>query len=100
MIWRLRVSGVLLIGATASAPAHAQADAALARARRILAAHPLIDGHNDLPYVIRENAKAPGNVDAYDLRTRSSGDADLERLREARVIPNSVSRAWCRAPGP
>ena len=57
MIWRLRVSGMLLIGATTSTPAHAQADAALARARRILAAHPLIDGHNDLPYVIRENAR-------------------------------------------
>ena len=37
----------------ASALSNAQ-DAALERARRVLVAHPVIDGHNDLPWAIRE----------------------------------------------
>ena len=48
-------------------------DAALRRARRILATTPLIDGHNDLPWEIRDNAKAPHDVAAYDLRARTAG---------------------------
>ena len=58
-------------------------DAALERARRVLRAHPVIDGHNDLPWAIRENAA--GDIEAYDLRTRTSGATDLERLREGGV---------------
>jgi membrane dipeptidase len=61
------------------------ADAALRHARRLLARQPLIDGHNDLPWAIRNDPKAPGDVDAYDLRRRTPGDTDLERLREGRV---------------
>jgi membrane dipeptidase len=60
-------------------------DAALARARRVLATHPVLDGHNDLPWAIRENEKAPHDVEAYDLRSRTTGDTDLERLREGGV---------------
>ena len=60
-------------------------DAGLARARRVLAAHPVFDGHNDLPWAIRENEKAPRDVIAYDLRSRTKGDTDLERLREGGV---------------
>jgi membrane dipeptidase len=68
------------------APAAARGeDAALARARRVLAAHPVFDGHNDLPWAIRENAAAPRDVEAYDLRTRTKGATDLERLREGGV---------------
>ncbi len=70
---------------TAAVPALAQTDAALARARRILRASPLVDGHNDLPIVIREDKRAPGDVEAYDLRKRTSGDTDLERLRSGQV---------------
>jgi membrane dipeptidase len=68
----------------ASAASSAQ-DAALERARRGLAAHPVIDGHNDLPWAIRENTAAPRDVEAYDLRTRTKGNTDLERLREGGV---------------
>jgi membrane dipeptidase len=60
-------------------------DAALARARRVLSAHPILDGHNDLPWAIRENPAAPLDVAAYDLRSRTKGDTDLERLREGGV---------------
>ena len=60
-------------------------DAALERARRVLAVHPVFDGHNDLPWAIRENAAFPRDVEAYDLRTRTKGATDLERLREGGV---------------
>jgi membrane dipeptidase len=60
-------------------------DAALERARRVLRAHPVLDGHDDLPWAIREHAAAPGDVEAYDLRVRTTGATDLERLREGGV---------------
>jgi membrane dipeptidase len=65
---------------------HAQdAEAALARARRVLAGHPVFDGHNDLPWAIREWRRAPRDVVAYDLRQRTEGATDLARLREGMV---------------
>ena len=81
---RTVVVGALLVSVLGGV-AGAQEDAALARARRILRAAPLVDGHNDLPIVIREDAKAPGDVEAYDLRKRTTGDTDLERLRKGQV---------------
>ncbi len=63
----------------------ARDDAALRHARRLLAKHPLIDGHNDLAWAIRNDPKNPGDVEACDLRTRTPGDTDLARLREGRV---------------
>ena len=56
-------------------------DPHLERARRVLRATPLIDGHNDLPWAIRRAATSPMDVEAYDLRKRTSGHTDLERLR-------------------
>jgi membrane dipeptidase len=57
----------------------------LARAKRILAETPLIDGHNDLPWRIREDTIARGNVDVYDLRKHAPGQTDLDRLRKGMV---------------
>ena len=57
----------------------------LERARRVLIATPLIDGHNDLPWAIRESKTAPRDVDAYDLRKHTAGHTDLERLRAGMV---------------
>jgi membrane dipeptidase len=57
----------------------------LRHARRLLAAHPVIDGHNDLPWAIREHSKGPGDLEAYDLRKRTPGSTDLERLRRGGV---------------
>lgn len=51
-------------------------------ARRVLATTPLFDGHNDLPWAIRENTAAPRDVAAYDLRSRTPGHTDIPRLRE------------------
>jgi membrane dipeptidase len=58
---RAIVAAAALLAAAAVAPsAAAQDDALLERARRIHAASPLIDGHNDLPWEIRE--KAQGDI--------------------------------------
>ena len=45
----------------------------------------MIDGHNDLPAVIRESGKPPRDVAAYDLNRRTAGDTDIARLREGGV---------------
>jgi membrane dipeptidase len=58
-----------------------QSDPHLAKARRVLRAVPLVDGHNDLPWAIRNAAQAPRDVDAYDLRKTTSGHTDLARLK-------------------
>jgi membrane dipeptidase len=52
--------------------------------KRVLESTPLIDGHNDLPWAIR-NAEHPRDVRAYDLRTRAPGHTDIERLRAGMV---------------
>ncbi len=64
---------------------HSGDDVYLARAKRILSETPLIDGHNDLPWRIREDTIARGNVDAYDLRRHTPGHTDLDRLRHGMV---------------
>jgi membrane dipeptidase len=58
----------------------------LAQARALLERVPLLDGHNDLPWVIRIDAEARGDVVAYDLtRQHQKGDTDIPRLREGLV---------------
>ncbi|MDC0672091.1 dipeptidase [Nannocystis sp. ncelm1] len=70
--------------APATDPALA-ADPALQRAHAVLARVPLIDGHNDLPWTIREDKQAPGDVAAYDLRAATTGHTDLPRLRAGKL---------------
>jgi membrane dipeptidase len=54
---------------------------------RVLSRTPLIDGHNDLPWAIRESEAAPHDVeaDANDLRSTTDFHTDIERLREGKV---------------
>jgi membrane dipeptidase len=82
---RRRVLLPLLLLVSAALPAAAQTDAALERARRILRSTPLIDGHNDLPWTIREQRRAPRDVERYDLRGTVAGHTDLARLRQGMV---------------
>ena len=79
-----------LCGATvlATTPAVAQqpltgADLAtrVAHAQQLLKAVPLIDGHNDLPWAMRQYANAPLDIDVYDLTKPTPGHTDLARLR-------------------
>ena len=63
----------------------ARADGNIERAKDILGAVPLIDGHNDLPWTLRRQVE--GNLDEIDLRedTGSRDDpmhTDIPRLRE------------------
>ena len=58
----------------------------LAKARALLSKTPVFDGHNDLPWVIRQNAAARGDVVAYDLtKVHERGDTDIPRLIEGHV---------------
>jgi membrane dipeptidase len=86
-----RIPFLSALALVSAACAHAQAgvsastDAHLARALRVLGASPLIDGHNDLPWAIRESKTAPHDVEAYDLRRATAGHTDLARLAAGRV---------------
>ncbi|MCM2258547.1 MAG: dipeptidase [Vicinamibacteria bacterium] len=66
-------------------PARAEDDPALTRALELLAKHPIIDGHNDLPWAIREWKDGPKDVERYDLRQKAPGQTDLPRLEQGRV---------------
>jgi len=85
---RPAVLALLLAGCAGPMPAPSSdggADAALRRARELLRDAILVDGHNDLPWTIRSDKQAPGDVAAYDLRGTVSGQTDLKRLREGGV---------------
>ncbi len=60
-------------------------DPHMAKAMRVLRSSPLIDGHNDLPWVIRNNKGAPKDVAAYDLTKRTTGHTDIARLKRGMV---------------
>ena len=84
MIPRSSLAALALVAAATPVAAQ-QPDAALERARRILASVPLVDGHNDLPWSIRDARDHPRDVAAYDLRRTTPGQTDLARLRAGMV---------------
>ena len=65
-------------------PARAQVpDPYLVRVKKLLAITPIIDGHNDVPWEIRENKEMPRDVDHFDLRTDlKKQDTDLARMKQ------------------
>src|SRR5262245_2896456 len=67
----------ILAGAAVAAPTAAD----LAHARKLLAGTILMDGHNDLPWAIRTDKTALGDVGKYDLRGTVAGQTDLAKLR-------------------
>ncbi len=70
------------IGSTLTAQAP---DVYLQRAKAVLRSSPLVDGHNDLPWRIREDSLHPNDIDAYDLRRRTPGMTDLPRMAQGMV---------------
>jgi membrane dipeptidase len=61
-------------------------DNAYAAALALLDRAPLIDGHNDLPYVIRLNRAAKGDVGTYDLtKVHVEGDTDIPRMQAGKL---------------
>lgn len=76
--------GLMLAGGSTAAPP----DALLERARGILATTPLIDGHNDLPWQVRD--RAGGSLDDLDLASDTGRldppmHTDISRLRAGAV---------------
>jgi len=72
--------------ATAVVPIkNASLDVRVAYVKKLLRNTPLVDGHNDLPWAMREAAKNPLDVVAYDLRTTTAGMTDIARLRKGMV---------------
>ena len=74
-------------------------------AKRVLSSVPMFDGHNDLPWAIR-NADPPMDVRAYDISKPTQGHTDLARLRAGGVgaqfwsvyVPASVMEEGRRRP--
>ncbi|POR54003.1 dipeptidase [Bosea psychrotolerans] len=61
-------------------------DNAYTAALALLDRAPMIDGHNDLPYVIRLDRNAKGDVAAYDLaRVHPEVDTDIPRMRAGKL---------------
>jgi membrane dipeptidase len=79
---RLCAAALALIFATA-----AQADPALEHAKKVLDEAILFDGHNDLPWAIREHPVVRGDLAQYDLATRApeKGQTDIPRLRAGKL---------------
>src|SRR5437763_46810 len=62
------VAAVMVLAVVSIGARPADPDALMARAKALQKAVPLIDGHNDFPWALRE--KSPErNLDALDLRT-------------------------------
>lgn len=78
---------LVLLAALGSANAQPAEDAALTHARQLAKEGIIFDGHNDLPWTIRNYAPAPMDLDAYDLRTRApgTGQTDIPRLKAGGV---------------
>lgn len=100
----MRHASALLLALAVSLPGHAadHADADLRRAQKVLDRALLVDGHNDLPWVIRESASHPMDVEAYDLRKPAPAETDLARLQAGRVaaqfwsvyVPGELKTGW------
>jgi membrane dipeptidase len=61
-------------------------DNAYTAALALLDRAPMIDGHNDLPYVIRLSRSAKGDVGAYDLgKVHGETDTDIPRMQAGKL---------------
>lgn len=83
----LRSLPVLLMALVLTVPSLAAQDTPADIAARVLDRTPLIDGHNDLPWAIRNSDEAPRDVAAaaHDLRGHTPFHTDIARMRQGRV---------------
>jgi membrane dipeptidase len=81
----MRATPALAVLLSMPALVRAADDPALVRARAVLDAAPVVDGHNDVPWAIRTSKTNPMDVAAYDLRKTTPGQTDLARLRQGHV---------------
>lgn len=102
--WFSATLPALLALASFAGAARADEDKALQHARELLRDTILVDGHNDLPWAVRIDKKAPNDIAAYDLRRPTSGQTDLARLKQGGVgaqfwsvyIPGEISTGYAR----
>ena len=81
------------------------ADPALRHAQALLDRVPLVDGHNDLPWTIREDAGHPMDLEHYDLRRHTPHETDLARLKQGKLsaqfwsvyVPGELKGGWAVA---
>ena len=89
--------GFALVPGWQSAYAEDHTGPYLEQARAILEQAPLVDGHNDLPMLIRD--ELGGDVEGHDISVAASHDTDIPRLRAGGVgaqfwsvyVPSSVT---------
>jgi membrane dipeptidase len=95
---------IALLSLATAAGAAEPSRADLAQARKLLASTILVDGHNDLPWAIRVDPTALGDVSKYDLRSTVPGQTDIARLRAGGVgaqfwsvyVPGELSGGMAR----
>ena len=81
----MRAVALLLVLATTTGLEGRQGDDLLARAMALHSQVPLIDGHNDYPWALRQR-DGSRNLDSLDIRTsQPSLHTDIPRLRAGRV---------------
>jgi len=80
------VAAVMVLAAVSIGAGSADPDALMARAKALHKAVPLIDGHNDFPWALRE-ANPARDLDALDLRAHLAPPimTDIPRLRAGGV---------------
>jgi membrane dipeptidase len=83
----MRSALITLVALSCAAASLAAQDTPAERVRRVLSETPLIDGHNDLPWAIRQSDDAPHDVEApaHDLRGGTPFHTDIDRLRAGMV---------------
>jgi len=98
MIRRL-LAGVAVAAIATVAHAHSANEA---RLMEILKTTPLIDGHNDLPWALRQQSAHPMDLEHYDLRQRTPHETDLARLKQGKLsaqfwsvyVPGEQKGGW------
>lgn len=98
------LAGLFISASCTAAPATPSDEQALQHAKALLARVPLVDGHNDLPYIIREHPKYHGDVAGYDLRQHTDGETDIARLKAGGVsaqfwsvyVDGALKSGWAR----
>lgn len=78
------IAAAMVLVACGEKPAADPSAAALAHADSLLAVAPIVDGHNDLPWRIREDTVAPKDVEKYNM-TSAPGMTDFPRLKKGHV---------------
>jgi len=87
--WAQRIRGlilapILMFGCNGGSKSDIT-DPALRHAHELLARTILIDGHNDVPWAIREAKDAPCEVAAFDMRKTRPGQTDFARMTAGHV---------------